>query len=72
MTADPAAQARFFDLLAEAHRAYRDLAAENATLAAERDRLIAVVEGLLGVLGKYVDEAEIERWRSMAGGRDPR
>jgi hypothetical protein len=55
----------FHDLVIELQQRHRDLAAMHAAVVAERDRLHQVIEGLLGVLGKFVDEAEVERWRAM-------
>jgi hypothetical protein len=56
----------FLDLAAELVQRYRDLTAQNAAIVAERDRLRQIIEGLLGVLGKFVDEDEISRWRALA------
>lgn len=56
----------FYELVVEVQQRYRDLATRHAELVSERDRLRQVVEGLIGVLGKYVDEAEVARWRAMA------
>lgn len=56
----------FYDLVAEIQQRYRDLALQNEALVSECGNLHQLVEGLLGVYGKYVDEAEIARWRAMA------
>lgn len=58
--------ANFFDLTDQIVRRYRDLALEKRALASENERLVQIVEGLLGMLGKYVDENELARWRAMA------
>ena len=55
------------DLMAEMVRRHYDLVYTNAGLVVDRDYLRQVIEGLLGVLGKYVDADEIARWRSIAG-----
>ena len=55
------------DLMAEMVRRHLDLVYTNAGLVVDRDYLRQVIEGLLGVLGKYVDADEIARWRSIAG-----
>jgi hypothetical protein len=55
----------FHDLVVELQQRHRDLASSHAAVVAERDRLRHVIEGLLGVLGKFVDEAEIARWRAL-------
>lgn len=59
----------FYDLLAEAARRYRDVAAQSQAITADRDRLRGVVEGLIVALGKYVDEVEVARWRALAAGK---
>lgn len=57
----------YFDLVVEIQQRHRDLAASHAVTVADRDRLRQIVEGLLGVIGKFVDVEEVARWRLMAG-----
>lgn len=57
--------AGFFDLAAELVQRYHDLAADHRSVLSERDRLRQIIEGLLGVLGKFVDEDEVARWRAL-------
>lgn len=70
--APPQPRSHFHELLAEAERRYSDLVAHNAALVIDRDRLRNIVEGLLGVLGKWIDADEIERWRAMVHEGAPR
>jgi hypothetical protein len=65
-TIDRSLAGNFYDLVAELQQRYRDLAAQNTAIVSERDRLRQIIEGLLGVFGKFVDEDEIARWRSLA------
>ena len=65
-TIDRSLAANYYNLVAEIQQRYRDLALNHASLVSERDRLREIIEGLLGVYGKYVDEAEVARWRAMA------
>lgn len=65
-TIDRSLASNFYDLVAELQQRYRDLAAHNAAIVSERDRLRQIIEGLLGVLGKFVDEDEVARWRAMS------
>lgn len=60
---DPATALEMLDVV-RAQYAY--MAADLRSLRGERDHLRAVIEALLGVLGKTISADEIAKWRSLA------